>query len=86
MGLVDGDEVGDNEHETIEQSSSRQVGSSSAAHPNPIPKVLIALLLLSQATTGEAVREEQVVLHGSGVSVDYSLVTWMVIWLLALAC
>ena len=52
----------------------------------PIPKVLVALLLLSQATTGESVRDDTVVMHGSGVSVDHGLVTSVVIWLMVLGC
>ena len=66
-------------------SSSRSGSSIHTTHPNPIPKVLIALLILSQAGIGEAVRDDQaVVVYGSGVSVDYGLLTWMFLWFLVL--
>ena len=81
IGLVDEEDFNGGE-----ASNSIPHGSSTATTRNPIPKVLIALLLLSQATTGEAVRDDQVVLYGSGVSVDYGLVTWMCLGLLVLGC
>ena len=76
--------IEDHESEGVhrEASNSSPPSSRTAAHPSLILKVLIALLLLSQATTGDAVRDDQVVVHGSGVSVGYGLVTWMCIWLL----
>ena len=83
IGLIDEAEI------DVGASSNQSNGSSIAAAPNPgnvIPKVLVALLLLSQATTGDAVRDDQVVIHGSGVSVDYGLVTWMCIGLMVLGC
>ncbi|CAE7367174.1 unnamed protein product [Symbiodinium sp. CCMP2592] len=47
--------------------------------------VLVALLVLAQAVSGERVTEEQgVVVYGSGVSVDYGLLTWVLLWLLVL--
>ena len=67
-------------------ASHHNSGSSRAAAPSPIPKVLIALLLLSQASTVESVRDDQLVVYGGGMSVDYSLVTWMVMSLLVLGC
>ena len=52
--------------------SSSGGSSTHSMHLNPIPKVLIALLILSQAGVSRAVREDQaVVVYGSGVSVDY---------------
>ncbi|OLP75136.1 Retrovirus-related Pol polyprotein from transposon TNT 1-94 [Symbiodinium microadriaticum] len=88
IGLVDfTDPIPGRDHEQSAASTDNATGNgvgSSAQHPSPIPKVLIALLLLSLATTVEATRDDQVVVYGSGVSVDYSLVTWMVISLLAL--
>ena len=80
IGLIDEAEIGDG------ASNNPSNGSSIAAAPNLIPKVLVALLLLSQATTGDAIRDDQLVIHGSGVSVDYGLVTWMCIGLMALGC
>ncbi|CAE7422884.1 unnamed protein product [Symbiodinium sp. CCMP2592] len=48
-------------------------------------QVLVALLVLAQAVSGERVTEEQgVVVYGSGVSVDYGLLTWVLLWLLVL--
>ncbi|CAE7630141.1 unnamed protein product [Symbiodinium sp. CCMP2592] len=47
--------------------------------------VLIALLVLAQAVSGERVHEDHgVVVYGSGVSVDYGLVTWLLFWCLVL--
>ena len=78
--------------DAVQEGSAGGFGYSSSGgssihsmHLNPIPKVLIALLILSQAGVGRAVREDQaVVVYGSGVSVDYGLVTWMCLWLIAL--
>ena len=84
IGLVDDEELdirGDSQGQSSPSSSS-----GSQQHPSPIPKVLVALLLLSQATTGESVRDDTVVMHGSSVSVDYGLVTSVVIWLMVLGC
>ena len=78
--------VSEQELDGSDESSSRTPGSSTTTTPSPIPKVLIALLLLSQASTGESVRDDQMVVYGSGVSVDYSLVTWMVMCLMVLGC
>ena len=67
------------------QGSSSGSGSSRIIHPNPIPKVLLAMLVLAQAVTGESITEDQgVVVYGSGVSVDYGLATWMLFWILVL--
>ncbi|CAE7207787.1 unnamed protein product [Symbiodinium sp. CCMP2592] len=48
-------------------------------------RVLVALLVLAQAVSGERITEEQgVVVYGSGMSVDYGLLTWVLLWLLVL--
>ena len=68
-----------------DQSYSSEHGGSSSMHPSPIPKVLIAMLVLAQAASGERIIEDQsVVVYGSGVSVDYGLATWMLFWILVL--
>ena len=89
IGLVDVADIS-NESEQENAASTSSTTGSSKQHPSPIPKVLIALLLLSLATTCEAVREDlaedRVVVYGSGVSVDYSLVTWFLMWMLVLGC
>ena len=65
-----------------DQSYSSERGGSSSMHPSPIPKVLIAMLVLAQAASGERIIEDQsVVVYGSGVSVDYGLATWMLFWI-----
>ena len=62
--------------------SDPRVSSSRTNTLSPIPKVLIALLVLAQAAVGERIREDQaIVVYGSGVSVDYSMLTWMLLWL-----
>ena len=92
VGLVDVADLTSGREQQQTAAPADNIRSNSAGssrqHPNPIPKVLIALLLLSLATTCEAVREDlredQVVVYGSGVSVDYSLVTWFFLWMLVL--
>ena len=84
IGLVSDDELDLQGEPREEQSPSSSSGSQQ--HPSPLPKVLVALLLLSQATTGESVRDDAVMVHGSGVSVDYGLVTSVILWLLVLGC
>ena len=56
--------------------------SSSARAPNQCPKLLIALLVLSQATVGESYSwsEEEAIVVQTGMSVDYGVVTWAILW------
>ena len=95
IGLVDEMEslttasslLGDRSSSPGEQQlrSSSSSSSGGTQHPSPIPKVLLALLVLAQAVAGERVYEDQgVVVYGSGVSVDYGLVTWLLFWCLVL--
>lgn len=57
-------------------------GSRVAKAPNQCPKVLLALLVLSQATVGDAYRwdEEEALVVQTGMSVDYGIVTWAILW------
>ena len=57
-------------------------GSRVAKAPNQCPKVLLALLVLSQATVGDAYRwdEEEALVVQAGMSVDYGIVTWAILW------
>ena len=74
--------LSDKDSASLHGESSRVSSSSSSTNTlSPIPKVLIALLVLAQAAVGERVHEDQtVVVYGSGMSVDYGMLTWMLLW------
>ena len=72
-------EQGDVEPVNNNSSSS----SRRASAPNKVSKVLIALLVLSQATLGETYswEEEEALVVRTGISVDYGMVTWALLWI-----
>ena len=69
----------DEEHR---QQTSNVSRSSTASAPNQIPKVLIALLVLSQAVLGESHEweSEDAFVVTSSLSVDYGMITWALLW------
>ncbi|OLP78092.1 Retrovirus-related Pol polyprotein from transposon TNT 1-94 [Symbiodinium microadriaticum] len=64
-------------------NASTNTGSSSARAPNQVSRVLIALLVLSQAFLGEthSWEEEEALVVRTGMSVDYGMITWALLWL-----
>ncbi|CAE7486493.1 GIP [Symbiodinium sp. CCMP2592] len=64
---------------TYNKSPSR-INRAAAAPKNP--KVLIALLVLSQATIGatQSWDEEEGLVVRSGMSIDYGIITWAILW------
>ena len=68
--------------EEDEQQTSNNSRSSIASAPNQIPKVLIALLVLSQAVLGESHEweREDAFMVTSSLSVDYGMITWALLW------
>ncbi|CAE7623069.1 unnamed protein product [Symbiodinium sp. CCMP2592] len=88
IGLIEDPRLpggGDQEEVQGEVRTSIPSSSSSTHTPSPIPKVLVALLVLAQAFSGERATDEYgMVAYGSSVSVDYGLLTWMLLWLLVL--
>ena len=70
-----------------EQGNAEPVNSISssrrASAPNKVSKVLIALLVLSQASLGETHNgeEDEALVVRTGISVDYGMVTWALLWI-----
>ena len=70
-----------NDEEAGQQTSSNN-RSSIASAPNHVSKVLIALLVLSQAVLGESHEweREDAFIVTSSLSVDYGMITWALLW------
>ncbi|OLP97902.1 Retrovirus-related Pol polyprotein from transposon TNT 1-94 [Symbiodinium microadriaticum] len=81
LNLKDTDEENFAGEESRQQTSSNS-RSSTASAPNQIPKVLIALLVLSQAVLGESHEweREDAFMVTSSLSVDYGMITWALLW------
>ena len=66
----------------INYVAANNTGSRIARAPNHVPKILIALLVLSQAFLCETYSwdEEEALVVRTGWSVDYGMLTWAVLW------